>query len=265
MTEPSGRGADPVTEDLAVREFDDLRETWQTLGRDDPLWAILTEPDRRRGRWDLEAFLATGEVDVARYDLLLREAGHSGSFASVLDFGCGVGRLSLAWGRRADAVTGVDIAAAMIDRGREIIAAEPNVRLLVNDGVDLRQFPDGTFDLAFSHICLQHMPWLLAAGYIEEFGRVTAPGGFVAFQLPSRGREGAPTRRRIVDALPAGMRTRYRRWRRGTAAVFDMYYTPPEQVASVAARAGLDLLRQQQDESAGPGTEGYIYVFRKRG
>ena len=67
-------------------------------------------------------------------------------------------------------MTGVDIAAAMIERGRQIVATEPNVRLLVNDGVDLRQFPDGTFDLAFSHICLQHMPWLLAAGYIEEFG-----------------------------------------------------------------------------------------------
>ncbi len=161
-------------------------------------------------------------------------------------------------------MTGVDIAATMIERGRQIVATAPNVRLLVNDGVDLRQFPDGTFDLAFSHICLQHMPWLLAAGYIEEFGRVTAPGGFVAFQLPSRGPEGTSTRRRIVDALPAAVRTRYRRWRLGTTAVFDMYYTRPEHVVTVAGAAGLDLLKQEPDESAGVGIEGYIYVFRRR-
>ena len=262
MTSPSEKV--PATEDLAATEFAALQETWQTLGKDDPLWAILTDPDRRGRGWDLEEFLATGEADVAKYEVLLHDAGHSGSFASVLDFGCGVGRLSLAWGRRATAVTGVDIAAAMIERGRQIVATEPNVRLLVNDDVDLRQFRDGTFDLAFSHICLQHMPWLLAAGYIEEFARITTPGGFVAFQLPSRGRPGRPTRRRIVDALPAGVRTRYRRWRHGTAAVFDMYYTRPEDVVAVAAGAGLELLIQQPDESAGVGIEGYIYVFRRR-
>lgn len=265
MTEPSERIANSVLDARAAREFDYLRQTWQTLGKDDPLWAILTHPDRRRGRWDLERFLATGEADVTRYIGLLRDAGHIGSFGSVLDFGCGVGRLSLAWGRRADAVTGVDIAATMIERGRLIVAAAPNVRLLVNEGVDLRQFPDDTFDLAFSHICLQHMPWLLAARYIAEFGRVTAPGGFVAFQLPSRGPEGISTRRRIVDALPAGVRTRYRRWRRGTAAVFDMYYTDPADVVAVARDASLDLRHHELDDSAGAGTEGYIFVFRRSG
>lgn len=262
MTEPGGKVQD--SDELAATEFAALRQTWQTLGKDDPLWAILTDPDRNHQRWNVEAFLATGEADVARYEALLRQAGHAGDFASVLDFGCGVGRLSLAWSRRATTVTGVDIAPAMIERGRQIVESNPRVRLLVNDGVDLRQFRDGTFDLAFSHICLQHMPWLLAAGYIAEFARVTVPGGFVAFQLPSRGPSRAPTRRRIVDALPVGIRTRYRLWRRGTAAVFDMYYTPPENVVTVAAGAGLDLLGQQPDDSAGVGTEGYIYVFRHR-
>ena len=262
MTEPGKQ--EPASDDLATTEFAALRDTWQALGKDDPLWAILTDPDRHHQRWDVQAFLATGEADVARYETLLRQAGHAGDFASVLDFGCGVGRLSLAWSRRAAAVTGVDIAPAMIERGRQIVASDPSVRLLVNDGVDLRQFLDGMFDLAFSHICLQHMPWLLAAGYIAEFGRVTAPDGFVAFQLPSRGPSRAPTRRRIVDSLPLPVRTRYRRWRRGTAAVFDMYYTPPEEVVMVADAAGLDLLEQQSDDSAGVGIESYIYVFRRR-
>ena len=60
------------------------------------------------------------------------------------------------------------------------------------------------------------------------------------------------------------MRTRYRRWRHGTAAAFDMYYTRPEDVVAVAAGAGLELLIQEPDESAGVGIEGYIYVFRRR-
>ena len=169
-----------------------------------------TDSDRRRGRWDLEEFLARGETDVARYEGLLRDAGHTGRLwrrcsTSVAASGAcpwhgDAGRTS---------VTGVDISAPMIERGRIVVASAPNVRLLVNDAVDLGQFPDATFDLAFSHICLQHMPWPLAAGYVAEFGRVTAPGGFVAFQLPSRGPARTSTRRRIVDALPEGVRSRY--------------------------------------------------------
>ncbi len=257
--------AEPRQTVVSSQEFDELRQTWQTLGTDDPLWAILTDADRRRGRWDLEEFLARGETDVARYEGLLRDAGQTGPFASVLDFGCGVGRLSMAWGRRAASVTGVDISAPMIERGRIVVASAPNVRLLVNDAVDLRQFPDATFDLAFSHICLQHMPWSLAASYVAEFGRVTAPGGFVAFQLPSRGPARTTTRRRIVDALPVGVRSRYRRWRHGTSVVFDMYYTDPADVVAVAQSAALDLRHQEPDEAAGVGTEGYIYIFRRRG
>jgi SAM-dependent methyltransferase len=261
-SDPSVGTAQPMA---SSPELDELRQTWQMLGEDDPLWAILTDPDRRRGRWDLDEFLARGEADVARYEGLLRDAGKAGAFGSVLDFGCGVGRLSLAWGRRAGSVTGVDISAAMIDRGRVVVARAPNVRLLVNATADLRQFADGTFDLAFSHICLQHMPWSLASSYIAEFGRVTAPGGFVAFQLPSRGPTRPSTRRRIMEALPPGMRSRYRRWRHGTSAVFDMYYTDPADVLAVARSAALDLRHQEPDEAAGVGTEGYIYIFRRRG
>lgn len=36
-----------------------LRENWEVFGDQDPLWAILTDPSRRGGRWDLEEFLQT--------------------------------------------------------------------------------------------------------------------------------------------------------------------------------------------------------------
>jgi len=265
MNESRQPSIEPAQSVVSSQEFDELRRTWQTLGTDDPLWAILTDSDRRQGRWDLDEFLHRGEIDVARYERLLSDAGHTGRFGSVLDFGCGVGRLSLAWGRRSDSVTGVDISASMIDRGRIVVASAPNVRLLVNDAVDLGQFADASFDLAFSHICLQHMPWPLAANYVAEFGRVTAPGGFVAFQLPSRGPAHTSTRRRIMDALPTRVRSTYRQWRHGTSAVFDMYYTDPADVVAVATSAGLDLRHQEPDDAAGVGTEGYIYIFRRRG
>ena len=45
-------------------ELERLQREWNAFGEQDPLWAILTVPDRRGGRWDLEEFLATGRHEV---------------------------------------------------------------------------------------------------------------------------------------------------------------------------------------------------------
>ena len=41
--------------------FDLLKRNWEAFGRDDPLWAVLTEPSRKGGGWDPDEFFATGE------------------------------------------------------------------------------------------------------------------------------------------------------------------------------------------------------------
>ena len=46
------------------RELAAHAEAWESLGRVDPLWAVLTDPARRGRRWDEAAFLATGRDEV---------------------------------------------------------------------------------------------------------------------------------------------------------------------------------------------------------
>lgn len=249
--------------------FERLKETWLELGRHDPLWAVVTRDDARGGRWDLPEFFQTGEQEVARYHHLLgQHAGGPRQFDHVLDFGCGVGRLSRAWSTRAKAVTGVDLSPSMIERGRLYLRDRNSVDLRVNEHPDLRSFPDETFDLVFSHICLQHMAWPIAAGYVREFARVCRPGGWVVFQLPSRRLNPISLdliRKNIVDHLPFGLDRVYRRWRRGCAVIFEMHLTPPGQVTQTAQAAGLAQLHREPDPSAGETIEGFIYIFQKRG
>jgi len=244
--------------------FTRLRQVWETLGEEDPLWAVVSRPDKRGGRWELQDFLATGREDVARF----RSALHAlpaapDRFAHVLDFGCGVGRLSLAWADHADRVTGVDISEPMVRQARRLAADRPQLEFVVNPRPDLSVFPDATFDLCFSHICLQHMPWSLAAGYLREFARVCRPGGWLAFQLPSRPQAGsaqARFRQRLIDALPFGLGAAYRRWRHGSSTVFEVYYTLPDTVTRTLREAGIRPLAQIPDQSAGEGTEGFLYL-----
>ena len=40
-------------------ELERLQEHWNAFGEQDPLWAILTEPGKRGGAWDLEEFFGT--------------------------------------------------------------------------------------------------------------------------------------------------------------------------------------------------------------
>jgi ubiquinone/menaquinone biosynthesis C-methylase UbiE len=248
-------------------ELERLKQTWQVLGRDDPLWAIASVEGKRSGKWDVAEFLAAGERDVEQFAALLkRHAAVPDCFAHVLDFGCGVGRLARGWARRASQVTGVDISAPMIERGRAMMADMPNIRLVVNEAEDLACFQSNTFDVVFSHVCLQHIPWDLAAGYLREFARVCAPGGWVVFDLPSRRLSaswGPALRQRMVEGLPFGLSRVYRRWRHGTEAIFDMHFTPPEAVAATVSAAGLSLVHRELDHSAGATVEGYVYIFAK--
>lgn len=244
-----------------------VARTWQDLGEHDPLWAVASHAEKRGGRWQLDEFMQTGEDDIARYHaLILKHSPGQGRFSSVLDFGCGAGRLTAAWGRRAESATGVDISEPMLGLARKNLAACQNLRFVLNESGDLRAFADNSFDLVFSLICLQHIPWPLASNYIREFGRVCRRDGIVGFQLPSHA---APLswmcrlRRRIVDRLPFGLDRKYRQWRHGSPVVFDMHYTAPAEVESVARSAGLSLLHREPDASAGADTEGFFYIFLK--
>ncbi|MEP6820925.1 MAG: class I SAM-dependent methyltransferase [Chthoniobacterales bacterium] len=245
--------------------FQHVRDTWRTLGETDPLWAILSQPGKEGGAWNVAEFLATGDAVVDQYRRLFEVHNAPISFGRVLDFGCGVGRLSLAWSKHAGEVIGIDVSAPMIERGRSIVARVENVRLALNEKPDLRQFPDDSFDLIFSHIVLQHIPWENASAYLLEFARVCRVGGWVAFQLPSRagGDRLSKVRGWLVDNLPFGLAKVYRRWRRGVPVAFDMHFTSPETVISLLGSAGMRFVHCELDLAAGENTTGFIYLWQK--
>ena len=100
------------------------------------------------------------------------------NFKTVLDFGCGTGRLILPFSAIAQKVTGVDVSPSML---RE---AEKHLKSLNIDNVELIQsnslevLSDRKFDLVHTYIVLQHIP--VSAGYrlIKSLLKAVAPGGY---------------------------------------------------------------------------------------
>jgi SAM-dependent methyltransferase len=219
----------------------DHASEWQELAELDPLWAIASAPEKRFGRWEGEAFFATGERDVAPILARARALGRPGRTDSALDFGCGVGRTARALASRFAEVVGVDIAPAMIEQGRELNADVPNLELLVNAGGDLDVLGDRRFDLVFTRVVLQHQPSREAAReYIEAFLRLVNPDGVIAFQLPTyipRRHRLLVTRRIYVALRRVGVPARFL-YERLRLHPIRMLYVPRPMIESWVTAAG---------------------------
>lgn len=192
---------------MAAREFEELHDVWERAAQTDPWFAVCSDPSLRGGKWDPDRFFAAGHTEVEVVATYLEQQGLGGRLGGpVLDFGCGLGRLTRAWSRRLGAAVGVDVSESMVQRARELNANESRCSFIINDSTDLSRFGDDHFGLVYSNIVLQHMVPALARGYIREFLRVTHPGGLVVFQLPTEYQESWGARlRRLVR-----LRTRLR-------------------------------------------------------
>ncbi len=174
-------------------ELTDLRRHWERFGEEDPLWAVLTAPDRRHGKWDVKEFFYSGIVEVDRVFDKVGQVIPAESIPTgrALDFGCGVGRATQALAGRFEHVDGVDIAAPMVEHARRYNAYGDRCAYHVNTDPDLRLFANATFDLAYSAHVLQHMHPRYAEVYVKEFFRVLKPGGVALFEIPTQRVEGS--------------------------------------------------------------------------
>lgn len=261
---PSRDVNDTVSGDARVPTADSqvlerLRRVWQSLGRDDPLWAVLSHADKRGGRWDAAEFLATGKLEIDNQLAALAADGHPRGHDLALDFGCGAGRLTRALAAHFVHALGIDVSASMIAAASALNADIGNVEFRENASPRLQGVADASVDFVFSHIVLQHIPPALAGGYVEEFFRVLAPGGVAAFQFVDgtddslRGRLFGLASNRWLNPL------RRLLWRRRD--VFEMHALPERELRTRLARhPHLRLAHAFDDGAAGAGWRGRRWV-----
>jgi SAM-dependent methyltransferase len=154
----------------------DMKGDWDRRAKDDPRWFIATSVGPGE-----ESFAASGRRDVAAFfdglEHLLRPD------ALVLDIGCGIGRMDEHVAPRVGHLTGLDVSGEMVTRARARLRGLRNIDFVEGDGWTL-PFPDGSFDLVFSHIVFQHVPRRVAQSCFGEAFRVLRPGGDFVFQMP---------------------------------------------------------------------------------
>ncbi len=249
---------------------------WEKFAQEDPLWAILTGPDKYGNRWDEKEFFQTGKGDI---DILFSRLAEKGiapaGHGKALDFGCGVGRLTQALAEGFDGAHGVDIAPSMILLARDMAkgkAVEGKLSYYQNSSAGLPMFESDSFDFICSLITLQHMEPRYGKEYVREFIRVLKPGGICAFQMPSHVAEGQGSLRiRILGKcralLPESLiplaRMIFLRRLKVVNATMEMHCIPVDEMKSLIRSEGGTVIDVLDDHSAGPYWSSFMYVVGK--
>jgi ubiquinone/menaquinone biosynthesis C-methylase UbiE len=190
-------------------------KAWETLGRVDPYWAVISNDayhGQRLTDQQLAAFLKSGSDHVDDIWRICRhEFGDGFAPRRVLDFGCGVGRVTLPLARRVESVVAIDIADSMLSVARELLERHTvsNVQLVKGDATLLAI--DGPFDLVHSVIVLQHIPPAPGLTLVRRLVELAGNTGVVVLHVLYHN----PFRRsplaHLAHRLVAPFRDRYRR------------------------------------------------------
>lgn len=138
---------------------------------------------RVAGGPDRAAFFWSGRESVRELERTLAIADRPlESFESILDFGCGCGRMLLwleALGK-AHALHGTDVDAAAVAWCQENI---PYAQVTVNAADPPLPYADNAFDLIFNHSVFTHIDERRQDRWLAELQRVTRPGGLLVLSV----------------------------------------------------------------------------------
>ncbi|MBU3077617.1 class I SAM-dependent methyltransferase [Sphingomonas quercus] len=177
------------TPDQEQAMFERIARHWQSFGETEPYWSVLTNPLFFKDTLPehIDGFFEHGRSDVERSLNYLRRADLACEHVErALDFGCGVGRLTVALARYANTVVGVDISPGHL-REAEKSAARfgiDNAQFrLISNVADLDTI--GNFDLIVSRIVLQHNPPPVMAALYRKLLGCLRPRGMAVVQMPT--------------------------------------------------------------------------------
>lgn len=213
---------------------------WGAIGQQAPHWSVLTQPRFRPAEIEhhKDEFYASGENDAMLVLDILRMHGVApGAVGHVVEFGCGVGRATLALARHFPQVVGCDVSPAHLAIAMEEARARGASNIDWYHSTVAKPLPDVGCDLWFSRIVLQHNPPPVMSWLLREAFRRLLPGGVALFQVPTHAvGYGFATARYLEASRPLAM---------------EMHALPQKAVFRLALEAGLEVLEVRDDPVVG--------------
>ena|ERR1041385_3245300 len=132
-----------------IMDKDEAANVFKTLAQKEPYFTVSSEKRFRMKNLDSERVDEFVNSGIEHADIICNLSGQS-RFSSVLEYGCGLGRILNHMAKRADKAFGIDISPVMAQK-----VTQGNIT-----GIEApnwwKQAPD--VELAYSYIVFQHIP-----------------------------------------------------------------------------------------------------------
>ena len=158
--------------------------TWRHFGERDPYYGVISHPEFRRDALDAKSratFFQSGATTIGHWLAEAEAAIGPIARGSALDFGCGVGRLSIPLAARFGNVSAVDVSPGML---REL---ETNRGAFGVSNIaafnSLSAVPSDSVDFAFSLWVLQHIERRRGYELVLDVFRTLRPGGAMCLEI----------------------------------------------------------------------------------
>jgi SAM-dependent methyltransferase len=184
----------PESEPTAKNWLQEIRRDWDARAKENPR-AYINWPEFAD---DDDAFFASGLQDYEKYvPPFLKKMQVDPRGATVLEIGCGIGRIARWMSRDFGQYIGVDVSPEMVAKASSYGIA--NARFQAVSGGDLVGIASESVDFVFSFAVFQHVPDKNAIfNYFVETARVLRPGGI--FRLHMKGLWSASLGRFALEA-----------------------------------------------------------------
>jgi SAM-dependent methyltransferase len=218
-----------------------IRETWTHLGEARPHHSVLTTDEflaESINDRSIDRFYQSGDIEAAAIDAMLRRHGFSNAKASTcVEYGCGLGRVTLSLARRFERVHAYDISSNHIALARQRASdlAVRNVQFHLC--VDVGDQELEACDFFFSCIVFQHNPPPIIRAMISSSLRSLREGGMAIFQVPTF-KAGYVFRLQDYLAIPQQFD-------------IEMHCIPQQAVFALIAEASCRVLEVREDDRIG--------------
>ncbi len=138
---------------------------------------------------------------------------------AVLDYGCGVGMLSMLLAKDGFIVTGVDISEQFIRSAKRKFGNIPSITFEVIGRLPLR-YSDGVFDVIAASSVLEHCTGIDAI--LLEYRRLLKINGFLVIESPNM--LSPLVRLKLIVSRLNGQRKKFHRYGTPRFLLFSMYY-----------------------------------------
>ncbi len=234
---------------------------WNYLSTVDPFWAILSYPDKRGNKWNIEEFFKSGEIEIESDIKMILNEFNTLNFNNALDFGCGVGRCSRSLSKFFNLIIGIDVSENMIKSANELNQNIKNCNFVLNKKDDLVLFSDNYFDFIYCNLTLQHLNRELQLKYISEFCRIIKSEGIVMFQVIlgySKNLKGL-----LKSIIGEKLSNYYNRYKNKLEMPIEMNIVKHDEIIKIFKSYNMTLFKRVNVTSAFSAFNSYKYIVKK--